>query len=621
MLDSIPVPFQAIVWPLAGAALILALGRLLPNWGRRLLAMGTALASCVVLWSLRGGTAEQAQAVAVVWEPLHFFRMSPTLRADGLSLLCGMALSGVTAATVVSIRGHQPRRTAWHGWMLVALAGSLTATMAANVLALAMGSALLDLALIAIIVSTTTPSDGPTSPSGLGLAVPGIASTLVLLVSALQMDVQVGHASLLSPNLAEEALALVGVAGILRALLFPLHPRGLSAPETAATLLLPVGVGGYLLARVQALVPVLTGQPWIMALAAIALLSGGLLAWSHGAASSNDGQRHPTAPGAGLPARPFGGFWSATLVYQTAYMLAFALLLAAGTPWPLLGLMLCLGALVIWWAGSLETVGADTEARPWVPPPWIAKQIGPRWASVQSYVTKRLPRLPWGKGTARRDFPFSQYGTILLPLIALASLAGLPFTVGARGRWAYYAAWLRRGDPAILIALAADALLCAGLWIAFRTLLEQAGGHRPRPTLELVPTLATFVLILAVVILGIAPGIVSDGLGLAAGMPQPVGSAGSEPPSRGVSVWGLALLYVLPWLLGAWLARVESRLRGYLDRIQAVVSLDWLYRALDWVGRRLVGVVYWLGRVGEGEGWLGWALIILALGYILFASG
>jgi hypothetical protein len=309
-----------------------------------------------------------------------------------------------------------------------------------------------------------------------------------------------------------------------------------------------------------------------------------------------------------------GGFWPATLVYQTAYTLAFVLLLAAGTPWPLVGLMLCLGVLVIWWAGNLETAGAGTGARSWVLPPWIARQIGPRWASVQSYAMKRFPRLQKGEGINRRDFVLSRKGTILLPLIALASLAGLPFTVGARGRWAYYAAWLRRGDPAILIVLAADAFFCAGLWIAFSTVLEQAGDHRPRPRPERVPALAAFVLILAVVILGLAPGIVSGGLGLAAGVPQP-------EPLGGFSVLGLGLLYVLPWLLGVWLARMSSRWRGYLDRIQVVVTLDWLYRALDWVGQRLVGVIYWLGQVGEGEGWWGWALIFPALGYILLAAG
>jgi hypothetical protein len=42
---------------------------------------------------------------------------------------------------------------------------------------------------------------------------------------------------------------------------------------------------------------------------------------------------------------------------------------------------------------------------------------------------------------------------------------------------------------------------------------------------------------------------------------------------------------------------------------------------LAWVGKRLEGLVFWLGQVGEGGGWWGWALIILALGAIFLLVG
>jgi hypothetical protein len=47
-----------------------------------------------------------------------------------------------------------------------------------------------------------------------------------------------------------------------------------------------------------------------------------------------------------------------------------------------------------------------------------------------------------------------------------------------------------------------------------------------------------------------------------------------------------------------------------------VANLDWFYRAAGWLGERLVSAVHWLGRAGEGEGWWGWALIVVALGTI-----
>lgn len=574
MLSSIPVPFQAIVWPLAGAALILALSRLLPNWVRRLLAMTAALASLTVLWTLRAGPVER---VELFWEPLNLFRMSPLWYADGPSLLGGILLAGATAAVVLGIRGQEPRTTVWHGLTLIALAGSLAMAMAANLVALALGSALIDLALIAIVVSTTDEAGGSRGMP-VSVVVPGIASTLILFLGALQMDAQAGHASLLSQNLLEGALVLVGVAGVLRSLVFPLHPRRLGTPEIAATLLLPVGVGGLLLTRVQTLAPLSSGHPWLMAVAVIALLAGGLLAWSGGAGSTE---------------RP--RFWSGALVHQTGFVLVFVLLLAGRTPWPLVSLIPVLGALAIWWDSSREK---EAVARPgWLA--WISRQVGSGWAKVRSYGTERIPVL------ARWDASrFIQRGRGLLLAVALASLAGAPLTAGARARWPLYAAWLRRGDPTLLIVLAADTFLAAGLWIAARAAWEQSREHRP----GLAPQLAMIALVILILVLGIAPGILGEGLGLKA-----IGAPG-------VSRWGLGLLYVLPWLLGAWLARSRSPLSDHLDRVRVIVNLDWLYRGAGWVGRRLEGAAYWFGRVGEGDGWWGWVLIILALGVILLQA-
>jgi hypothetical protein len=115
-------------------------------------------------------------------------------------------------------------------------------------------------------------------------------------------------------------------------------------------------------------------------------------------------------------------------------------------------------------------------------------------------------------------------------------------------------------------------------------------------------------LVIPLLVLGIAPGILGEGLGLKA----------IDTPA--VSRWGLGLLYVLPWLLGLWLARTRSPFSDHLDRVRVIVNLDWLYRGAGWVGRRLEGAGYWLGRVGEGDGWWGWVLVILALGVILLQA-
>jgi len=89
---------------------------------------------------------------------------------------------------------------------------------------------------------------------------------------------------------------------------------------------------------------------------------------------------------------------------------------------------------------------------------------------------------------------------------------------------------------------------------------------------------------------------------------------------RGVSAWGMGLLYILPWLVGIWLASVGLRWRRLAPLVQSIVELDWLYRALSRLGNIVEGAGYWLGQVGEGEGWWGWALIVLVLAAI-FLTG
>ncbi len=578
MLDSVPLPFQAILWPLFGGGLILSLNRLLPGWVRRLVAMVVALASLGALWSLKAGEIGRAE---ILWEPLNLFRMSLTFSPDGLSLLIGIALAGAATAMALGIRGQEPLSTVWHGVILLALAGSLAATMAANLLALAAASALIDLSLILLVLRSSSRAELDERLS-LGLVVPGIASTLLIVFGALQMDAQLGHGSLLSQNLSEDTMLLIGVAGALRVFVFPFHTRRLRVPETAAALLLPMGVGGYLLSRVQASAPVLSGRPWLMAIALIGLLAGGLLAV---AGSALVRARHVEG------ASP-GNWWIGLLVHQAAYLLAFVLLLTGSAPWSVVGMILALAILAIWWDTALVTEIPRSRSLE-----QVRARIKPWWDKVRLSVTSRL-RIPgWW-----RDARFGRTAQTLLPATALASLAGIPFTLGARGRWPYYAAWLKRGDASLLLVLISDTLLVAGISAALAAIREHRDEHRRRPA----AIAAMSALAIAVVLFGLAPGLLSNGLDL-----KPIETAG-------VSVWGLGLLYLLPWLLGAWLGRLKGFRQAQLARIWDAVNLNWLDRGAGWAGRRLVGSLHWLGHVGEGEGWWGWVLIILALGAVLF---
>jgi hypothetical protein len=586
MLDSVPIPLQAIIWPLVGAAIVLTVGRLLPNWLRRLVAVAFGVATLVTLWSLRSGAVEQ---VEIFWEPVNLFRMSPVLHVDGLALLTGITLGAFTTAAVLGIRGSVPQKTPWHGLILIALAGCLAMAFAANLLALAVASALIDLALVAIAASTTGSAHGD-SRTTWRMTVPGIASTMLLLAGALWMDTQVGHASLLARELPVEPLVLIGVAGLLRLMVYPLFPSRVRIPETAAAMLLPAGMGIYLLSRVQSLAPVLPEQRWMLILGGIALLAGGLLTWTGGMASASRRGQTDAEQGA-------TSAWSSMAIHQTGYAVLFVVLVDRSIPWPLPGLVLALGALTIWWDGNQEGL-APAEPGPLES---IRRGLAYRWAQARSSLSARFPAL----GRWRESW-MGQHVTALLPAVALASLAGIPLTVGAIGRWSLYALLLHDAAGALLIVtLIADTLLVAGLWAAMRTALAQASARRT----ALGAMVALTVLAGLIIAIGVVPGTVTGAMGLeTANLPD-------------VSVWGLGLVYVLPWLAGSWLARTRGRLEETLAAVWRVASLDWLYRAADWVGRRLAGAVHWLGLVGEGEGWWGWALIILALGTIFLATG
>jgi NADH:ubiquinone oxidoreductase subunit 2 (subunit N) len=564
MLDSLPVPLQALLWPLAGAAAILTAGRLLPNGLRRLVATAAALASLSALWSLRTGV---GQAVEIFWEPLNFFRSSPTLEPHNLSLLVGITLSGVVAVSVLGIRGSFPRQAMWHGLILVVLAGCLLMSMAANLPTLALGSALIDLGLIAIAILASGDADRTTWR----MAIPGVSSTLLILLGALQMSIQVGTTSLQARGLPPEILLLIGLAAMLRLTIFPLHPRGLNTPESAVTQILSIGAGVYLLVRPQVIAPILSDRPWILVLGSAALLAGGLQAWT-------------------------GNRWSGFANFQKGFVLVSVILLKGSVPWPFVGLVLALASLGIWWDSTLER---EQSPRPrWMEV--IAESLGAWWVQVRARVRMSMPALERWRGRL-----LSQQRAALLPAIALASLAGFPLTVGALGRWPVYASLLERGDAAMLLAiLMADTFLAAGLWAALRLALKQATEHRLTPA----ASLSMIVLGISLIVLGIAPGSLIGALDL-----DPV----SVPE---VSVWGLGLVYVLPWLLGGWLAHTGSQLERYFEYIEQIVSLNWLYRTTDWIGQRLASAIFWLGRVGEGEGWWGWALIILALGAMFLAT-
>jgi len=585
-----------MLWPLVGAAIVLGLRRWLPGWLQRLIAAAAAAASLATLWSLSGDA--QPQAVNLPWGSLDFFRMGLAFYPHGLSTLAGIVLAGVTAAAALGISPSDAgsQKTNWHGLILVALSGALAALLAANLLTLAFGSGLLVLAVVGLAAMGAPSGDEYAWPA-LGAAVPGVAATLLIYLSALQMDAHIGHASLQGRTFSPSALAFLGAAGVLWLLAFPL--RAASRLQEIVSWLLPCGTGLYLLARVVSIAAAVGASPFgqgspLLVLGGAMLLAGGMLAWLY-------------------------GVWPGMAIHQAGYGLVFIALWGgsqAGAarpamPWPLAGLALTLGALAISASAGDggNGAGGQSPARrwaglarlaQWTGLAWLAERVKPWWAKARSAVASRLrlrrPRLAW----------LGRLLAALLPAVALASLAGLPLTVGAAGRWRLYGGMLGQEQAGLLlVVLLSDSLLVAGLWAVLRTL-------DPREDRVSLPRLAAMILLVAGIILwGVAPGRLLAAVGL------------TSVQATGVSVWGIGLLYVLPWLVGTWLAYAGARRPAYADRLRQVARgshAGQIYRAVAWAGAQVAGALHWLGQVGEGGGWWGWALIVLAVGVLLTAA-
>lgn len=178
--------------------------------------------------------------------------------------------------------------------------------------------------------------------------------------------------------------------------------------------------------------------------------------------------------------------------------------------------------------------------------------------------------------------------------LGAAALAGLPLTWGSDGRLALYQRWLADGLGLYLV-------LAAG---AYLLLLAVAGRLLLRPHTPAIPLSKR-------IAAGMGLGLLALGLLFRSG---PLVQAN-------ILVWLALLLPIAGAVLLTWgadqLRPLQEQIASWL---QLSLSLNWLFRLLGntlrWVGR----AVHAAHQVIEGEGALLWALILLAMGWLLLAS-
>ncbi|MFB0536018.1 MAG: proton-conducting transporter membrane subunit [Anaerolineae bacterium] len=199
--------------------------------------------------------------------------------------------------------------------------------------------------------------------------------------------------------------------------------------------------------------------------------------------------------------------------------------------------------------------------------------------------------------------------------LAIASLMGLPFTMGFVGRTALYRSLFALGQPYLWgLSMVADVVLFAALFRIGADLLQFSNLQSPISLW--VPHLAGVVILAApLVLLGIHPPLAS----FASDMELP--AAGELIGRVDIALWAVLLLPLVGgYLLHRGQKAILERSAAFWKGLAALLRLDWLYRWLWRVGRGIGAVLRGLAQVTEGRGYLGWTLLLALIAFLLLSS-
>jgi NADH:ubiquinone oxidoreductase subunit 5 (subunit L)/multisubunit Na+/H+ antiporter MnhA subunit len=525
------------------------------------LPIASALGAIAAIWSLR--------------QPVPFSRFlllfPPTLGVDlalrvqldewgrlfGLFLLWpALAVAGLGPGDSSLDAGHPADSPDWPRWLLL-LAAAHAVLAAADWLTLAAALILFDLVALILFASP--------AETGRGFLANGL-SGLIVLAAALPLTLGNHDLALAGgESLPATAALLVAVAALVRLAPYPLHfwlldlqEMPLPAWRWPARLSSSV-LGLYLVARIMPL----PGEKSplanaILIVGVVGCLATALLAWL-------GAQREPAR------AMPLVGL----------YQINLALLGWALSDERLIGFWLTLNLVLATTALAMHRAQcASRNGRPLI---W--------WSAV-----------PGG--------------------LAAAALTGLPLTVGMFVRFPLYRALLA-GRRAGWLALL---LLAEGVMAA--TLLRVWGGLGPdrltRKTGEQPPRSLWGVMVLLTVpllILGLFPSLVTWLAGRPPNDGFPISTTLGRLAQAGIGLWATLLL---PPLMGYGIYRqglaLPGATAGVEARLASILRLGWLHRAVARLLDRARQVLWIVGTLLHGEGYLAWVTLSLLLVFLLILS-
>jgi len=196
--------------------------------------------------------------------------------------------------------------------------------------------------------------------------------------------------------------------------------------------------------------------------------------------------------------------------------------------------------------------------------------------------------------------------------LAVASLTGVPLTLGFVARWHFYHSILTDSHWALLaLALLAETLLFAALlrmWSAISASASPLEGVHERLSLVGAALLAVPILVL-----GLHPPLLSSFMDWISLSPL-LGLLRSTT----VAQWATLFLPLLGgYLLQRHRQRVFDPLESFWLKLTIVLRLEWLYGLLGRIAAGAAGALRMAGNIIEGGGYLGWIGILGLLVYLL----
>jgi len=556
-------PLFPVIILLLAAAVLGVVTRLVSIKASNVLAL-VAAACCFVSCGLLYGH-QPAVWASDLWSPTLLFGVELGYRADNLSLGLALAIASVALITVacgVLSTGPDEGHAHPYGVLFLVLAGALSVVFSADLVTLCLSWGLLDLSVLCL---TALAHDGQeASRAGLRLLVVDFLAGVALLAALLVLQRQGETFSLQETPLPTMVVSLMMIAGLLR---LGLYPAFVALPSRVAMRLpsliiwqtIPVVVGGYVVARALSLTAV-----------------------------------------ASLPGREL-----------TLLLGSLALFLSPFPLWFERRLRSIAAFIVLGQVGHIALAAAI--AAPYSAAIIASLTVGLALALTLFFVSRAIAQ------DALRRTPDIWRRCCML--VAFASLAGTPLTIGFVSRQLLYRSLLESNlAPLVLISLLANCFLVAPLLKLGLAQPQQGASAGP-----MYPVLLGMITVLTILLVsfGLHPpllGVLTGAQSALAAWPTLADLINAPGQSVSALVVGTLLSLAIGYVLYSKGELIVTRAGVFLETVQLVARMDWFLRALVWTTDRATSVVELFGRFFEGARSPGWILVFATLVALLLLS-